>query len=389
MMKMQGAGTTLLEQWDADMGMYYNRSRYYDVENGRFNAFDDWEGIQGVSVTLNKYLYGNGNPVSHIDPSGNFSLTEISVTLNLKSRQILNYVIRTERYVRPIYKLLVNLIVANNLFATTITAVNNRDLSMLTKLPQATIYNFKLLKEFNLRRSATRATTIAILKNLRKVGALGAHAINAADKGVPLKSNGLPDFYEYRHESRPVIFMKYVGGRQRDINTLNARFGKVRDYTWHHHEVLGIFELVESDKHNFNIGGLDHTGGAFFLRTFKWHNISQILEFMLKKISGNKFLDDYSIGEETIEPFGTVNRFLSVKSNQEVSAEMLKEMASFELIVRQEKNEILSFIYENYKVHQENGELSGVPSDLDVQEIKNYFSEVTLAIHFLTELNIV
>ena len=22
------------EQWDADMGMYYNRARYYDVENG-------------------------------------------------------------------------------------------------------------------------------------------------------------------------------------------------------------------------------------------------------------------------------------------------------------------------------------------------------------------
>ena len=62
------------EQWDADMGMYYNRARYYDVENGRFNAFDDWEGTQGNNVTLNKYLYGNGNPVTYLDPSGNASL---------------------------------------------------------------------------------------------------------------------------------------------------------------------------------------------------------------------------------------------------------------------------------------------------------------------------
>jgi len=56
------------------MGMYYNRARYYDVENGRFNAFDDWEGKLRNPTTLNKYLYGNSNPVSNIDPSGNLSV---------------------------------------------------------------------------------------------------------------------------------------------------------------------------------------------------------------------------------------------------------------------------------------------------------------------------
>ena len=64
MMKVQGAGTILLEQWDADMGMYYNRARYYDVENGRFNVFDDWEGHRGEPISLNKYLYTHGNPVT-------------------------------------------------------------------------------------------------------------------------------------------------------------------------------------------------------------------------------------------------------------------------------------------------------------------------------------
>ena len=58
------------EEWDADMGMYYNRARYYDVENGRFNAFDAWEGNRNENITLNKYLYANANPVSGTDPTG-------------------------------------------------------------------------------------------------------------------------------------------------------------------------------------------------------------------------------------------------------------------------------------------------------------------------------
>ena len=68
------------EQWDADMGMYYNRARYYDVENGRFNAFDVYEGHRMHSISLHKYLYADGNPVSGIDPSGYFTLVEVQTT---------------------------------------------------------------------------------------------------------------------------------------------------------------------------------------------------------------------------------------------------------------------------------------------------------------------
>lgn len=41
---------------------------------------DDWEGRSKDSISLNKYLYGNGNPVSGIAPSGNLTLTEVNVT---------------------------------------------------------------------------------------------------------------------------------------------------------------------------------------------------------------------------------------------------------------------------------------------------------------------
>ena len=73
------------EQWDAELGMYYNRARYLDVENGRFNAMDDWEGKRGNNVTLNKYLYGNGNAVTFVDPSGNFGLAGLTVGLGIQN----------------------------------------------------------------------------------------------------------------------------------------------------------------------------------------------------------------------------------------------------------------------------------------------------------------
>jgi len=66
------------------MGMYYNRSRYYDVENGRLNAQDDCEGSHELPVSLNKYLYSHGNSVSYTDPTGNaisLSQTQLSYAI--------------------------------------------------------------------------------------------------------------------------------------------------------------------------------------------------------------------------------------------------------------------------------------------------------------------
>ena len=69
------------EQWDADLGMYFLRARYMNVQTGRFHSMDTYEGGNGEPMSLHKYLYAHNNPISHIDPSGHFSLSEVSAVM--------------------------------------------------------------------------------------------------------------------------------------------------------------------------------------------------------------------------------------------------------------------------------------------------------------------
>ncbi len=59
------------EQFDPDLGLYYNRARYLDVRVGRFWGMDTYEGYDSDPLSLHKYLYAAGNPVDNVDHSGN------------------------------------------------------------------------------------------------------------------------------------------------------------------------------------------------------------------------------------------------------------------------------------------------------------------------------
>ena len=69
------------EQYDANVGFYYLRARYYSPDIGRFTSQDPWQGNMFDSVSLHQYLYAGNNPVVFIDPSGgNYTITQIMVT---------------------------------------------------------------------------------------------------------------------------------------------------------------------------------------------------------------------------------------------------------------------------------------------------------------------
>jgi RHS repeat-associated protein len=59
------------EQFDPDLGLYYNRARYLNASTGRFWSMDTKEGNDNRPLSLHKYLYASADPVGQIDPSGN------------------------------------------------------------------------------------------------------------------------------------------------------------------------------------------------------------------------------------------------------------------------------------------------------------------------------
>jgi RHS repeat-associated protein len=76
------------EQFDPDLGLYYNRARYLNAGTGRFWTMDSYEGDLNEPLSLHKYLYANSNPANLIDPSGYFSLSELAGTINLYTNLI-------------------------------------------------------------------------------------------------------------------------------------------------------------------------------------------------------------------------------------------------------------------------------------------------------------
>ena len=58
------------EQYDSDLALYYLRARYYNPATGRFLSRDPLDGNGYDPKSLHKYLYGVGDPVNAIDPTG-------------------------------------------------------------------------------------------------------------------------------------------------------------------------------------------------------------------------------------------------------------------------------------------------------------------------------
>jgi RHS repeat-associated protein len=58
------------EQYDAALGLYYNRARYLNTATGRFWSMDTWEGQFSEPASLHKYLFCSANAANCADPTG-------------------------------------------------------------------------------------------------------------------------------------------------------------------------------------------------------------------------------------------------------------------------------------------------------------------------------
>ena len=58
------------EQYDADLGLYYLRARFYNSVTGRFVSTDPERGAATDPSTLHRYLYASADPVNRIDATG-------------------------------------------------------------------------------------------------------------------------------------------------------------------------------------------------------------------------------------------------------------------------------------------------------------------------------
>ena len=67
------------EQYDSDLESYYLRARYYQPGTGRFLTTDPFEGSPTTPMSLHRYLYGNDDPIRHVDPSGRMSVPQMLV----------------------------------------------------------------------------------------------------------------------------------------------------------------------------------------------------------------------------------------------------------------------------------------------------------------------
>jgi RHS repeat-associated protein len=67
------------EQYDEDLGLYYNRARYLNTDSGRFWTRDKWVGAAFDPPSLHKYLYAYGNPINNVDPTGRMTIIESAI----------------------------------------------------------------------------------------------------------------------------------------------------------------------------------------------------------------------------------------------------------------------------------------------------------------------
>jgi RHS repeat-associated protein len=261
------------EYYDADLGLIYLRARFYAPTTGRFLNRDPYQGAFEDPQSLHAYHFTGNDPVNRIDPSGNFTLSEMLTTLNLYSHRIATAVGRINNVVNPAIQVAVGLQVAQNYSSTVQSIYENGfetgkpgswaqwgQMTVATfKAPGYQVRQLKELRDESRRNGAANSLTRwGYFAQLQKSLATSTkNAIKAGKTFIP-KSNNLPELTPHASAS---IFLRggLTGKRYQDKAKANSQ-AKRATGTWHHHEVMGIMQAVTSSAHS----AVSHYGGVYF-----------------------------------------------------------------------------------------------------------------------------
>jgi RHS repeat-associated protein len=274
---LASAGTTTTlgyngEYYDTDLGLIYLRARFYDPTTGRFLNRDPYQGAFQDPQSLHAYHFTANDPVNGIDPSGNFSLFELTATQLLqKFTENAQVFLRADKISDNAIKTMVPIVLAFNYAASHYSVYENASQGKGPQwmwheiaLWQALPYQKQLLNDFENDvdrskdpvESARRWRAIVRHMNSGLNGALPRREQKRL--GVANKMNGFPELTPHTPVFRGTVFIKLEGTRDQDeiraqlLSPIGMKTG-----TWHHHEVVGIMQNVDSTMHAFY-----HYGGA-------------------------------------------------------------------------------------------------------------------------------
>jgi RHS repeat-associated protein len=71
------------ESFDFNIGQQYLRARFYDATTGRFTGLDPFYGNSSDPQSLHKYAYVHGDPISHVDPNGEFAAVLLGIGVSM------------------------------------------------------------------------------------------------------------------------------------------------------------------------------------------------------------------------------------------------------------------------------------------------------------------
>ncbi|MGH9762316.1 MAG: RHS repeat-associated core domain-containing protein, partial [Blastocatellia bacterium] len=270
------------EQFDPDLGMYYLRARYMSSATGRFWTMDSFEGFGDDPLSLHKYTYCSGNPVTRADPSGHEDF-------NLQTTTVTTLVVATLQALAEVAAdtLVVLGEAAIDVLEVVVYTYEEVGVVVITGIATVALIQAAVDTDVNAPEDGTFPTRLPVSDGewLGEPGNSGWKStkpdVNSVTGGQPVPfRSGFPDFSRWSQGEVKIANM--TGDNAIDFAAADKKFAEQKGWlyrgqpnasaserdrvakrlTWHHVEDGKTMMLVPRALH----GGIPHIGGASIRR---------------------------------------------------------------------------------------------------------------------------